>query len=58
MANKDARQKAIRIICEGEGHRWDDLFEYPYNDFERARILQRLNATVTRLEKVMQKDIT
>lgn len=45
-------QKAMKIIWEGEGNKWDDLYEYPYNDFDRARILERLEKTAKKLQKL------
>jgi hypothetical protein len=45
----DLMRKAMRTIWEGEGHRWDDLYEYPYNVYESDRIMERLRATAEKL---------
>ncbi len=41
--------KVMRIIWEGEGHTWDELYEYPYTASERAKIMKRLEETANRL---------
>lgn len=48
MANKTIK-KAMRIIWEGEGHKWDDLNEYPYSEWESKKIITRLEKTATEL---------
>jgi len=52
MANSAAVKKAMRIIWEGEGNRWDDLYEYPYNERESDAIVARLRKTAVELEKL------
>lgn len=42
-------KNVMRIIWEGEGHKWDDLYEYPYSDWERKEILARLEKTAKAL---------
>jgi len=49
MASKSV-QKAMRILWEGEGHRWDELNEYPYSAWESKAILARLEKTVNLLQ--------
>lgn len=45
---KDTVDPLMKIIWENEGtaehpKKWDDLFEYPVNDTERAQIMDRLS---------------
>jgi len=43
-------QKLIRIMWEGEGRRWDDLYEYPMSTYESDRVVERLRATADKIE--------
>ena len=56
MSNAKTRE-AMKIIweSESEGRKWEDLYEYPYNDFERKAIMARLIATAEKLEKHFTK---
>lgn len=45
----DLIREAMRTIWEGEGHRWDDLYEYPYSVYESDRIMERLRTTAEKL---------
>ena len=56
-SSKRYQDKAMRIIWESEGHKWDDLFEYPYNDSERAAILVRLRAAAVELENLFRDEL-
>jgi hypothetical protein len=53
MATFTSKEKAMKVIWEGEGHKWDDLYEYPYTDHEREEILNRLKLTVENLQKLI-----
>jgi hypothetical protein len=53
MSTFTSKLQAMKVIWEGEGHKWDDLYEYPYNDYERANIIERLSKTVDNLEKII-----
>lgn len=44
-------EKAMRIIWEGEGKKWDDMSEYPISVHEQEAILARLRKTVKELQK-------
>ena len=49
---EDSIAKAMRIIWEGEGHKWSELYEYPYNTSESDKIVARLRKTATTLSKL------
>lgn len=54
MAKPDSIKKAMKVIWEGEteGNKWDDLYEYPYADWEREKIMKLLRATAVKLDKL------
>ena len=54
-----AVEAAMKIIWENErkGEKWDDLWEYPYSDWERADILARLRKTVMELAAAFPEGI-
>lgn len=43
--------KAVRILWETEGRRWDDLYEYPYSEWESDKIIDRLTTAVVKLNE-------
>lgn len=45
-------KKAMRVIWAGEGHDWDELYEYPYNERESDKIVARLKKTATELSSL------
>lgn len=50
-ASREQRiQKLIRIIWEGEGRRWDDLYEYPMSVYESDQVVERLRATAQKID--------
>lgn len=50
-------QKIMRIIWENEtGEKWDDLYEYPYSDYDRTRILIRLEKAANDIISLMRED--
>lgn len=53
-----AVESAMAIIWEGEGRRWEDLWEYPYSDWERKAILARLEKTVSVLAAAFPEGIS
>lgn len=59
MSKSPAMQKAMRIVWEGEneGSKFEDLWEYPYADWEREKILARLEATVKALFKAFPQGV-
>lgn len=59
MASPATIKKAMRTIWEGEneGNKWDDLYEYPYSDWEREKILQRLKVTAVALSKLFTPEV-
>lgn len=43
-------QEIMRVLWKNEtGENWDALYEYPYSDFDRARIISRLEKTATEI---------
>jgi len=48
--SKPALLDIMMILWEGEGHSWDELYEYPYSDGERKAILSRLQVTAEKLQ--------
>jgi hypothetical protein len=47
---EERMQKLIRILWEGEGRRWDDLYEYPMSTYESDQVVERLRATVQKID--------
>lgn len=47
---EDRIKKIMKIIWAKDNKRWDDLFEYPYNDWDRERILAELEETAKKID--------
>jgi hypothetical protein len=50
QSREDRIQKLIRILWEGEGRRWDDLYEYPMSTYESDQVVERLRATAQKID--------
>lgn len=60
MNKLSVMEQAIRVLWETDGggaHRWDDLYEYPYNEWESNKIVARLRETATKLQKLFTNDV-
>jgi hypothetical protein len=58
MSSSPAKiKKAMRVIWEGEGHSWDELYEYPYSERESDKIVARLKKTATELSKLFTEEV-
>ena len=51
----DTIKEAMRILWEGEGHQWKELYEYPYSGWESDAIVERLRKTAKELEALFTK---
>lgn len=50
-------QEIMRVLWKNEtGENWDALYEYPYSDFDRARIIPRLEKTASEIVSLMRTD--
>jgi hypothetical protein len=50
LSREDRIQKLMHILWEGEGRRWDDLYEYPLSTYESDKIVMRLRATAQKID--------